>query len=98
MACADGRHHRQAAHRIERRADHAAVQALVRVVADQLGAHRHRAAHALGGEFVDLQAEDAVEHHHFLEEVLELGGELGFEQRDRHGDDHASGGAMKASP
>ena len=39
VARADGGHHRQAAHRVERGADHAAVQALVAVVPDQLRPH-----------------------------------------------------------
>jgi hypothetical protein len=80
---ADRRHHGEPGHRVERRADDAAVQALVRVVADQLGPHREVAGHALAGERVDAQAEDRVERDPLLEQLRQPGDELGLERRRR---------------
>ena len=80
VARADRRHHGEAGHGVERRADDAAVQALVRVVADQVGPHRQMAADAVGGERVDAQAEDVVERNAFLEERGQAADELLFER------------------
>ena len=60
-------------------ADHAAVQALVRVVADQLGPHLDVAGHAFGRDRGDAQAEQAVEDDALLEDVLQAVDELGLE-------------------
>jgi hypothetical protein len=78
---ADRRHHREAGHRVQRRADDAAVQALVREVADELGPHRQVAAGAARRQGVDAQAEHAVERDALLEHRGQGADELVFERR-----------------
>jgi hypothetical protein len=70
-------------HGVERRADDAAVEALVGIVADQLGAHREMAADAGGGELVDAQAEHGVERDALLEQLRQRRHELGLERPRR---------------
>ena len=60
-------------------ADHAAVQAAVAVVADQLFAHRYVAADAVARDRVDAQAEHAVEDDALLEDLAQPFDELGLE-------------------
>ena len=84
VARADRGHHRQAAHRVQPGADHAAVQSLVGEVADQLGPHLDVPGDALGRHDVDLQAQHAVEHHALFEHLLEHGDELGLESAAAH--------------
>jgi hypothetical protein len=79
VARADGRHHRQAGGGVQHRADHAAVQALVLVVADQLGPHVDAAAHALARQLGHLQAQQGVEDDALLEQLRQAGDEGGLE-------------------
>lgn len=90
VARADGRHHGQAAHGVQPRADHAAVDALVAVMPDELGFHRNTRRHALGRDLSDLQAQHAVEGDLLLEDVLERRDEGGLEagRRERWGGFH----------
>ena len=61
MFFAQRHHQRHAAERVERGADHAAVQPAVGVVAHQLGPHVQAHAHVGGVQRLDLQAQQLVE-------------------------------------
>jgi hypothetical protein len=83
VARADGRHHGQPAHRVEPRADHAAVQAVECVVADEFALHGDVADDAFGLQAGDLQAQHLVEHDPLLEDLLQAGDEILFEDNRR---------------
>ncbi|RYY90371.1 MAG: hypothetical protein EOO24_32755 [Comamonadaceae bacterium] len=85
MPRADGRHRRQAGHRVEPGADHAAVQPVVLEVADQRGLHRDAPLHAVGLHAGDLQPQHLVEDDLLLEDLLDRRDELGLERHRRRG-------------
>ncbi len=62
------------------------MQALVQVVADQLGAHVEVAGDGGGGNAVDAKTDHAVEGDAFFEQRLDGSDELGLEGRGRRGD------------
>ena len=66
---ADGVHHRQATHGIQRGADHAAVDAIVAIMADQLGAHLQHGFADQRGAAGGAQAEQLVEGDLFFEDL-----------------------------
>src|SRR6185369_11877300 len=67
-------------------ADHAAMQPLIKEVADQVLLHLDPPGHSLGFQAGDLQAQHPVEENPLLEYLLQAGDEFGLEF------DHGIGG------
>ena len=84
-------HHGQPTHGIQSRADHASVDAVVGVVAHQVGLHVDAAHHAVRRQGGDLEPQDLVEHNLFFKDGLEPGNELGLESLGLGGNGFAHG-------
>ena len=76
---ADGGHAGQAAHGVEPGADHAAVDAVIAVVAHELVPHVDARGDAFGFEAGDLQAKHLVEDDFFFKDGSQAGHEFGLE-------------------
>jgi hypothetical protein len=82
---ANRRHHRQAAHRVQPRADNAAVNAVVGGVAYQFVPHVDARRHAIRPERGDLQAKNLVEDDFFFKNAFQAGDEFFFEFNSGNG-------------
>ena len=79
MARADRSHDCQAAHGVQTRADHAAVDAVVAEVPDQFWLHLNAGAYLRRPQVMNFEAQYPVERNHFFEYFLQPLDKLFFE-------------------
>ena len=78
MLVGQSHHQGEAAHHVESRGNHPAVQPAVQIVADQFGSHLEADARSRRGSRLDLQAQGLVERDPMLVQLGQLGLEPGL--------------------
>jgi hypothetical protein len=75
----NGRHHSQPAHGVQAGADHAAMNALVGRMSDQIRSHGDMPLHQRGRDLADLQTDRLIEGHARFKDLAQAGDELRLE-------------------